>query len=90
MEIIRPLARKLAKSKYGHVIEHIRYGWNNYSFIFYIGSISAIVAGLVGVYGGAAVLITIAFFYYAGKFKRELDREKEKIEQRKKAKRGRK
>jgi len=67
--IAQRFVNKYASSKIANFINAVRLGWNSYSFIFYIGSISAI---LVGIFGGVAwvsVIVTILFFYYAGKFK---------------------
>lgn len=84
MEIIRPLARKAAHSKHIYFIEYVRHGWNNYSFIFYIGGISAILGKLFGVAGWLSVIVTVYFFYFMGKFKKEIELEKESISRKKK------
>lgn len=83
MGLIDRIAKRSAKSKHGKFIENIRYGWNNYSFVFYIGSISAILAGLFGIAGWLSIVITIAFLYYAGKIKKAIDVEKVKEEKKK-------
>lgn len=83
MGVMEGFARWMVHSKMGAFIETLRYGWNNYSFIFYIGGISAILGGLFGWAGWASTLLTLLFFYYAGKFKKEVDREKERMEKEK-------
>lgn len=42
MGIMEDIVRKTAVSKKASFINDVRIGWNNYSFIFYIGGISAI------------------------------------------------
>ena len=69
---------RYASSKISNFISAVRLGWNSYSFIFYIGSIAAILVGLFGWAGWASVIITILFFYFAGKFKEKVDIDKEK------------
>ena len=69
---------RYASSKIAGFMDAVRLGWNSYSFIFYIGSISAILVGLFGWAGWISVLITILFFYYAGKFKAKVDDDKKR------------
>ena len=65
---------KLAKYMHDHrlqkCIDTIRLGWNNYSFVFYIGSASAIIGTYLGVAGILALFVGMGFFYYAGKYHR--------------------
>ncbi len=68
--------KKLAHSKLEHFLDILRYGYNNYGFIFYIGGISAILGGVFGVAGWLSIVVTIAFLYYAGKFKIFVEKEK--------------
>jgi hypothetical protein len=80
MEFIKPLAHRFARSRRENPVEYIRHGWNNYSFIFYIGGISAILGAEFGIAGWLSTIVTVAFFYYAGRFKKELDRERARLE----------
>ncbi len=82
--VIHSMARKAARSKHSELLDRIRTGWNSYSFIFYIGGVSAILGSLFGVAGWLSVIVTVAFFYYAGKFVNELQQEKEKMKKQKK------
>ena len=67
--IVQRFINRYASSKIANFINAVRLGWNSYSFIFYIGSISALLVGVFGGAGWISVVITILFFYYAGKFK---------------------
>ena len=69
---------RYASSKISNFISAVRLGWNSYSFIFYIGGISAILVGFFGWAGWACLVITVLFFYFAGKFKEKVDIDKEK------------
>ena len=82
--VIHSIARKAARSKHSELLDLIRTGWNSYSFIFYIGGVSAILGSLFGVAGWLSVVVTVAFFYYAGRFVNELQQEKEKMKKQKK------
>lgn len=62
----------------GRFIDTVRIGWNGYSFVFYIVSISAILGGVFGWAGWISVIFTILFFYVAGKFKEQVDLERER------------
>ena len=64
---------RYASSRIADFIDAVRLGWNSYSFIFYIGSISAILVGLFGGAGWISGIITVLFFYYSGKFKEKVD-----------------
>ena len=79
MGLVRNIARRAAHSKKSEFVDYVRHGWNNYSFIFYIGGISAILGGLFGIAGWLSIIVTVYFFYLAGKFKKEVDLEKEKL-----------
>ena len=78
MSISERLMDRAVESKTGRFIDTVRTGWNGYSFIFYIGGISAILGSLFGIAGWLSIVVTIAFFYYAGRFKQKLEREREK------------
>lgn len=73
MVIQEEIISRAMDSKAIKFIESVRYGWNNYSFIFYIGGISAILGSLFGIAGWASIVVTVLFFYYAGRFKKHLD-----------------
>ena len=76
---INSIVRKAAKSKRGEFIDYVRDGWNSYSFIFYIGGVSAILGSLFGIAGWLSVIVTVAFFYYAGKFVHMVRSERERL-----------
>jgi hypothetical protein len=67
------LVERYASSRLGDFMSALRSGWNAYSFIFYIGGISAILGGIFGWAGWASAIVTLLFFYYAGKFKEKVD-----------------
>ena len=69
---------RYATSRIANFMNAVRLGWNSYSFVFYLGGISAILVGLFGWAGWVSVIITILFFYYAGKFKEKVDDDKKK------------
>lgn len=77
---------KVADSKLGRFVDDIKLGWNSYNFIFYIGGVAAILGSIFGLAGWAATIVTVLFFYYAGKFKRKLDLEKKRREKEKEEK----
>ena len=81
---INSIAKKAARSRHSEFLDRIRTGWNSYSFIFYIGGVSAILGSLFGVAGWLSVIVTVAFFYYAGRFVHELQQEKERISKQRK------
>ncbi len=78
--LVEFLAKHAARSRRGKFLDYVRTGWNSYSFIFYIGGISAILGSLFGVAGWLSTFVTVYFFYAAGKFKKLTDLEKERIE----------
>jgi hypothetical protein len=73
---IERLVEKAVESRTSKFVETVRAGWNSYSFVFYIGGVSAILGSLFGVAGWLSIIITLAFFYYAGKFKMRYDETK--------------
>lgn len=79
MNIKEAPVKWMARSRLDTFIETVRFGWNNYSFIFYIGGISAILGGVFGWAGWASTIVTLLFFYYVGKFKKEVDEEQKRI-----------
>ncbi len=83
MSIIKSIAHRTARSKKGEFVAYVRDGWNSYSFIFYIGGVSAILGSLFGIAGWLSVFVTVLFFYYAGRFTRELKLERERLSKRK-------
>ena len=78
MAVIEGLAEKAAESKINEFFETIRFGWNNYSFVFYITGVSAILGAIFGIAGWLSIIVTVIFFFYAGKFRRQLEKEKSK------------
>ncbi|MDE1854982.1 MAG: hypothetical protein KGH57_01520 [Candidatus Micrarchaeota archaeon] len=78
MGFMERLAERAAESRLHDVVETVRIGWNNYSFVFYITGVSAILAALFGIAGWISIAVTLVFFYYVGKFRRHFDREKSK------------
>lgn len=76
--ILERVVDNYASSRISNFISAVRLGWNSYSFIFYIGGIAAILVGLFGWAGWISVALTILFFYFAGKFKENVDIDKEK------------
>ena len=79
MGVIKHLAKNASRAKLGRITDNIRTGWNNYSFLFYIGGVSAILGSLFGLAGWASTIFTLTFFYYAGEFKKLMEEEKKKI-----------
>ena len=60
--------------------ETMKDGWQEYNLYFYIGGVSAILGGFFNVAGVVALIITLIFFYYAGKFHLAIkNRRKKKI-----------
>ncbi len=53
-------------------IDNVRTGWSNYSFIFYIGAVAAILGNYLGLAGTAALPVGVGVFYYLGKFHKRL------------------
>lgn len=78
MGISEKLVIRAVDSRTGRVIEAIRTGWNSYSFIFYIGSISAILGTLFGGIGWISVIATVLFFYFTGRFELRMQKERER------------
>ncbi len=83
MNVVERFAKRHMQSRFNHFIEMIRLGWNNYSFIFYIGSISAILGQFFGIAGAIATILTILFFYYAGRVSKVIEKERERERYRK-------
>jgi hypothetical protein len=75
MNVMKHLARSASKSTIGKCMDNIRVGWTNYSFLFYIGGVSAILGSLFGLAGWASSIVTLLFFYYAGEFKKHVLKE---------------
>jgi hypothetical protein len=82
--IVEKTVDRYATSKLSNFVNAVRLGWNSYSFLFYIGSISALLVGFFGLAGWISVAITILFFYYAGKFHETVEIDKKKSETRSK------
>lgn len=80
MTVMRRLARHASRSTIGSWVDSIRTGWNSYSFLFYIGGVSAILGGIFGLAGWLSVIFTLAFFYFAGEFRKQLALETRKFE----------
>jgi hypothetical protein len=78
MSVIKKLAKNATRSTIGDFVDNIRVGWNNYSFLLYIGGASAILGGVFGLVGWASIVVTIVFFYYAGEFRKEVNAETHK------------
>lgn len=87
LSIEERLIEKYARSKTSNFVELMRKGWNAYNFIFYIGSIAAILGILTGWLGVFYIIITMFFFYYAGKFTEKVDaaKESDRLKNKKKA-----
>lgn len=77
--VIKHLAKNASRATLAKVIDNIRLGWTSYSFLFYIGGVSAILGGIFGLAGWASTILTVLFFYYAGEFKRNLEIESHKF-----------
>jgi hypothetical protein len=85
LDIKGTFVHRYASSRISNFVNAVRLGWDSYSFIFYIASIAAILVGLFGWAGWVSVIITILFFYFAGKFKEKVDADKKKIIEKEKA-----
>ncbi len=78
MGTIENLAKRSSETKANEFFENVKLGWNSYSFVFYIGGVAAILGTIFGIAGWLSIFVTLFFFYYAGKFRRQLDREMSK------------
>ena len=58
----------LARLRILEIAEHVRIGWANYSYLFFIGGVIALLASAFGTWSAIAPVVTVGFFYYAGKF----------------------
>ena len=67
------LILRYSHSGIGRFIDTVRTGWNNYSFIFYIGGISAILGSLFGWAGWLSTIVTVGFFYLTGRMKKRME-----------------
>ena len=83
MGVIKKLAKNASRSTIGGFIDSLRTGWNSYSFLFYISGASAILGSLFGLAGWASSAVTVAIFYYAGEFRKQLSLENRKFGERK-------
>ncbi len=88
LSVTEKIIEKYTISRTERFIETMRLGWNAYNFIFYIGSIAAILGVLTGWIGVFYVIITMLFFYYAGKFKEKVELAKERNKLKSKRKSG--
>jgi len=77
-ELDRKIAQHAASSKLGNFITTLRVGWNSYSFLFYIGGISALLGEAFGWAGWTSIIFTVLFFYCIGKFEQNVNKEREK------------
>lgn len=73
MGVTEFLVEVARNSKLGKFVGMVRLGWTNYSFIFYIGGVSAILGEFFGIAGWLSTIVTVLFFYYAGRFKKRID-----------------
>ena len=81
------IIERYAASRIANFVDTMRMGWNAYNFIFYIGSIAAIFGMLIGWVGLFYVIITMLFFYFAGKFKEKVEsaRKRNKLKSKRRA-----
>lgn len=80
LNIEERIIERYTVSRIEKFLEAMRVGWNAYNFIFYIGSIAAILGVLTGWIGLFYVIITMLFFYYAGKFREKVESAKKRNE----------
>lgn len=83
MSVIKKLAKNATRSTIGSFIDTIRIGWTSYSFLFYIGGVSAILGGIFGDVGWISTIFTIMFFYFAGEFRKEVSAQAHKWQEKK-------
>lgn len=76
--MLSKLAKRYSKTHLSKIVEDLRTGYNQYSFFFWIPSIVALLAGLLGVAFLLALPLTLAFFWFAGKFHKELESQRGK------------
>lgn len=76
MKFSEKLIAKAINSKTTHFLDTVRTGWNSYSFIFYIGGISAILGGIFGLSGWLSIIVILFFFYFAGRLIQRLEAER--------------
>lgn len=61
-------------SKIYEIIRTIKLGWSEWSFIFYIGAIGALLGSYFKLAGISATLLACGFFYGAGKLHEHAER----------------
>jgi hypothetical protein len=72
--MINQIVKLYANSRLHIALNKIREGWQNYSFLFYIGSIGAILGKEWGIAGGGATALGLIFFYYIGDFHKKVEK----------------
>ena len=80
-DVTDEVVEKYVESWLGRFVTDVRTGWNAYSFLFYIGGISALLGGVFGWVGGLSVVATLLFFYFAGRFTRRVEAVKRREEE---------
>ncbi len=80
MPVIKRLAKHASRSTIGEFVDSMRIGYNQYSFLIYIGGVSALLGGLFGLAGWLSIIVTLSFFYYAGEFKKQMALESKKFD----------
>jgi uncharacterized membrane protein len=80
LSVSERIIERYTVSRLERFLEAMKAGWNAYNFVFYIGSIAAILGVLTGWIGVFYVLITMLFFYYAGKFREKVEAAKKRNE----------
>ena len=48
-------------------VEEVRYGYDKYGFLFFIGGVGAVLGSYLGIAGVGATAVTILFFWSAGR-----------------------
>ena len=71
--MLSKLAKHYSKTHLSKIVDDLRIGYNQYSFFFWIPSIVALLASLLGLDLLLAFPLTLAFFWFAGRFHKELE-----------------
>lgn len=72
--IIRGITSYEVQATLDRRVSLIKLGWDSYSFLFYIGGVSAILGKFFGIAGWCSVVSTLGFFYVAGSLRKHIEK----------------